>query len=71
MTELIYRPDKARAEGGGGKAQASSSPGLGHKVFGTSQSPQTSRPALHLICIASPEGRPHQRPVGEAADGWG
>lgn len=68
MTELIYRPDKA---GFGGGAQASNSPGLDHKVFGTSQSPQTPWPALHFICIASPEGRPHWRPVGEAADGWG
>lgn len=66
MTELIYRPDKAgpAEEGLVGEAQASSSPGLGHKVFGTSQSPQTSRPALHLIYIVSPEGRPHWRHVG-------
>lgn len=66
MTELIYRPDKAWARG----TQASSSPGLGHRVFGASQSPQPSRPALRLICIASPEGRPHRQPVGEVEDGW-
>lgn len=66
MTELIYRPDKA----GAGGAQACSSPGLGHKVFRVSQSPQPSRPALHLIRIASPEGRHHRRPVGEEVHGW-
>lgn len=66
MTELIYRPDKDWAGG----AQAFRSPGLGHKVFGASQSPQLSRPALHFICIASPEGRPQRRPVGEVVDGW-